>query len=231
MQSLEALLVWTRTQQKLFVQAQASFDLLPRRFLDPTVAAPQPERRSATRQRAGDGLRGSKEQNVAFCKRREGIVLSACLIHRQLPCSSPPKLSLLVATFPSMRRRGPMFPGKQRRGVRRYGQREKNTPSSLHTTSASSFDYHHSSLSTQLLRLFTRGVRTLSSTMPPKLMSIQAFSPADSGRRSVHQVTPSARTSLSVPRVYSGLAWEYRRPAHMAPTAIRKLPRGILSLP
>ncbi len=66
-------------KQKLLVQAQASFDLLPRRFFDPTVAAPQPERRSATPQRAGDGLRGSKEQNVAFCKRREGIVLSACL--------------------------------------------------------------------------------------------------------------------------------------------------------
>ncbi len=68
LQSLEALLVWMCTQQKLFLQA--SFDFFARRFLDlapPTMAAPQSERRSdwfawPTRQRAGDDLRGTRNR-------------------------------------------------------------------------------------------------------------------------------------------------------------------------
>ncbi|SJL14332.1 uncharacterized protein ARMOST_17788 [Armillaria ostoyae] len=67
-----------------------------------------------------------------------------------------------------------MFPGKQRRGVRRYGQQE----GVLRTTSASSFEHRRSRLSISSLYLFTRGFRTLPSTKPPKLMSILSFQPS-----------------------------------------------------
>ncbi|PBK81207.1 hypothetical protein ARMGADRAFT_1171510 [Armillaria gallica] len=92
-------------------------------------------------------------------------------------------------------------------------QRERDTSPSLRTTSASGFDHHHSCLSISPLHLFTRGSRTLPSTMPPKLMTIQASSPVDSNRRSAHQLQGCAfyEDILVDTACYSGLAWECGR--------------------
>ncbi|SJL14320.1 uncharacterized protein ARMOST_17776 [Armillaria ostoyae] len=82
-QSLEALLIWTHTQQKLFLQA--SFDFLARQFLDfaPSMVAPQPERHSDLEHFAGVERDGRADRAI-------GVLIN---VHRQLPCSTPPKLS------------------------------------------------------------------------------------------------------------------------------------------
>ncbi|KAK0435971.1 hypothetical protein EV421DRAFT_1145854 [Armillaria borealis] len=90
----------------------------------------------------------------AFCRRREtgGLTMLSTtltqftdicrILHRRnFPRRTSHHQILLRSPFSPLRRRGPMLPdirlsfsGKQRRGVRRYGQRERDTPSSLRTT-------------------------------------------------------------------------------------------------
>ncbi len=103
-------------------------------------------------------------------------------VHRQLPTTETFQdkhltIKRYCSPFPSIRCHGPMYPGKQRRGIQWYGQRERVTLSSLHTTSASSFDHHHSCLTISPLHLFTRGFRTFPSTKPLKLMTVPSVSP------------------------------------------------------
>ncbi len=130
-----------------------------------------------THQHAGDGLRGSDEQNVAFCRRREGTVLSASLIivRRQQPCSTLPKpfkmnFSLSNTAAFAVHPNTLPWSNVPRQAAMRHTM-IRTARRDLRTTSASSFEHRRSSLSISPLCLFTRGFRTLPSTKPPKLMA------------------------------------------------------------
>ncbi|PBK81179.1 hypothetical protein ARMGADRAFT_812699 [Armillaria gallica] len=129
-QSLESLLVWTRMQTKVLLSSLVRFlgAAIPR-LCTPNGGHSSTRttlRLGSTRQRTGDGLRGSQEHfaDVERDGRAIGVLVSPTAAVFHTAETSPHHQTLLVSLFSSLRRGGPTFPdmrpsfpSKQRRAM------------------------------------------------------------------------------------------------------------------
>ncbi|PBK85054.1 hypothetical protein ARMGADRAFT_1087738 [Armillaria gallica] len=208
---------------------------LARRFLDfapPTLATPQPERSSdLVRIADASTCRGwSKRKCFAGGERvdRAIVVLSTYRSPTVTVFYTAETLQDELLTIKHYCvRRSPQYAAAvqcsqisdsasqtNRRGM------SNDTPFSLGTTGASSFDRHHSSLSMSPLRLFTREFRILPSAKSPKLMTFLSFQPS----RGEVLTNPKVVNSLtdawiyqSIPRLIADWYGKSASPAHMSP--------------